>query len=115
MPDWLNTCIPGSIDFEDLINSLTNFVPSEPDTFLDDGSVTSGEEPPAVVPPTSPASTMSSMSSDNEHKSGASLPRHKRPSHKRAELKRRDKIKVGNCLFKCSLAPVCHFNYMLIF
>ena len=59
-----------------------------------DGEPTNEPERPSQ--PVTPLSPVSPASSDSSyHLSTSLVPRHKRPSHKRAELKRRDKIKVG--------------------
>ncbi|PVD28018.1 hypothetical protein C0Q70_10598 [Pomacea canaliculata] len=93
---WFNTTAYGSISFDDLMASLSgDIISSESDNLLDaDGSFAEGGATP--VPFTSPESPASSSSSDSgsDRRQSNPIPRHKRPSHKRAELKRRDKIKT---------------------
>ena len=97
--NWVHQCIESGftlddgLDFESLINSLSsgkvdvsNFMDGEP-----------ADEPEQPSQPATPVSPVSPASSDSSyHRSANPVPRHKRPSHKRAELKRRDKIKVSD-------------------
>lgn len=102
---WFNTTAYGSISFDDLMASLSgDIISSESDNLLDaDGSFAEGGATP--IPFTSPESPASSSSSDSgsDRRQSNPIPRHKRPSHKRAELKRRDKIKVN-------LFSACYFE-----
>ncbi|KAK7107136.1 uncharacterized protein [Littorina saxatilis] len=107
---WVSQCIETSglsldpgLDFESLFGSLAsgNFpvnadlmdVDSSGQSKIESTTLSDAVESPAqpVTPISVPASPASSDSS--YHQSTNPVPRHKRPSHKRAELKRRDKIK----------------------
>lgn len=95
--EWLSSCVQEGLDFEDLLTSInTDFFPPT-DLQHSQGHDVSLQEREPSLPVTcdlssSPASPATSDSSG--HTTAAAVPRHKRPSHKRAELKRRDKIKT---------------------
>lgn len=96
--NWVNQCIQSGFTFDDgldlesLISSLSSGK-VDGSNFMDGEPVDEPERPSQPATPLSPVSPASSDSS--YHRSANPVPRHKRPSHKRAELKRRDKIKVS--------------------
>ncbi|KAL8611420.1 hypothetical protein ACOMHN_014475 [Nucella lapillus] len=101
VPAWVDQCFENVFAVEPnwQLESLLGFIPpssvpaeeqmmEEAGDFKMEGPVKSSGGAPA------PASPEAESSDSSYHQQTNPIPRHKRPSHKRAELKRRDKIKT---------------------